>query len=116
MSSARTPAGLQVYFPESVRVTSFNLRMLVTEQQEVERSYHIFYQLLQPYGTFLNFLCCLFYININVKHCFHKVMGSARAVFVLSAELLMTSMTTSMSPRERLRYDIDEISYCNSQT
>ena len=37
MSSARTPAGLQVYFPESVRVTSFNLRMLVTEQQEVDR-------------------------------------------------------------------------------
>jgi len=22
----------------------------ITEQQEVERSYHIFYQLLQPYG------------------------------------------------------------------
>ena len=25
----------------------------ITEQQEVERSYHIFYQLLQPYGNIL---------------------------------------------------------------
>ena len=45
----------------------------ITEQQEVERSYHIFYQLLQPYGIFPDFLYVvyLFYINGLVKLCFH---------------------------------------------
>ena len=42
----------------------------ITQQQEVERSYHIFYQLLQPFVPEMKAKCCLgddIYVSLNFR-------------------------------------------------
>jgi len=56
-NSSRFGKFIRIFFTQSGKLAGCDIvsylleKSRITEQQEVERSYHIFYQLMQPYGT-----------------------------------------------------------------